>query len=40
MEAVAITAVILGAVKGEVGLHHHSLGTGHLRRIEGYADTR
>ena len=40
METVAVAALVLGAVEGKIGLHHHRLRTGEVGRIEGYADAR
>ena len=38
VEAVAIAAVALCAVEREIGLHHHGLGTGDVRGVDGDAD--
>jgi hypothetical protein len=40
VEAVAITALVLGVVKRQVGLHHHRLGAGGFWREQGDAGAR
>ena len=40
VEAEAVAALVLGAVKRQIGLHHHRLGTGGFGREQGDADAR
>src|SRR5271167_1467354 len=40
VEAVAVAAVFLGSVEREIGLDHHGVGTGDIRRVAGNTDTR
>ena len=40
VEAVAVAALVLGAVKRQIGLHHHRLGTGGVGREQGDAGAR